>query len=158
MQQWMCDAVVLAVRPLNTTLTRIRCVVVSSVTNAPPVPGEALAGFSLGPDSDVEVVMTAPCADAASASQVMPTASARNDRFMTVASGECPAKARCTPLLRSPAAPPPVAPVAQRWVNIETPGGIPPRASFRRRPEACVRRRLGDLPGRMPGARGRRGS
>jgi hypothetical protein len=48
-QQWMCEAVVPATKPLNVALTRISCVVEFSVTTALPVPGEATGGFSLAP-------------------------------------------------------------------------------------------------------------
>jgi hypothetical protein len=46
-QQWMCEAVVGALRPLNVTWTVIKFVVVSQVTNAVPVPFEVgCGGFS----------------------------------------------------------------------------------------------------------------
>jgi hypothetical protein len=46
-QQWMCEAVVPVVKPLNVTSTLIRFVVVSQVTNAVPVPAEVgWGGFS----------------------------------------------------------------------------------------------------------------
>ena len=52
-QQWMCEAVVPVVRPLNVSWTRSVCAVVSTVTAATPTPGEAMGGFSFGPDSEV---------------------------------------------------------------------------------------------------------
>src|SRR5215208_7458800 len=48
-QQWMCEAVVVPTRPLKLMVTDIMCVVVSQLTEAVPVPGEALGGNSLGP-------------------------------------------------------------------------------------------------------------
>src|SRR5258706_15575914 len=51
MQQCLCAAVVLDVRPLNVTLTCKVCAVGSSVTCALPVPGEMTAGFSFAPES-----------------------------------------------------------------------------------------------------------
>src|SRR3954454_20877816 len=48
-QQWMCEAVVGALRPLNTALTCSWWVVVSSETVDDPTPGDELTGFSFAP-------------------------------------------------------------------------------------------------------------
>jgi hypothetical protein len=48
-QQWMCDAVVSPSKSSNDTWTRIVCAVVSTVTVASPVPGDAFVGNSAGP-------------------------------------------------------------------------------------------------------------
>jgi hypothetical protein len=48
-QQWMCEAVVVPVKPLNVTLTVIECAVVSHKTDAFPVAGDAFGGNSFAP-------------------------------------------------------------------------------------------------------------
>ena len=48
-QQWMCDAVVVPVSPLNITSTNIVLAVVFSTTVAKPVPAEPAGGTSRAP-------------------------------------------------------------------------------------------------------------
>src|ERR1700704_55892 len=48
-QQWMCEAVVVPVRPLKETCTCIVLPTVSKSTSANPVPSEVLGGTSLAP-------------------------------------------------------------------------------------------------------------
>src|SRR5262249_2380898 len=50
-QQWMCAALVLPSRPVNSVSTRMVNRSRSKVTSAVPVPGEALGGDSFRPDS-----------------------------------------------------------------------------------------------------------
>src|SRR4051812_47009360 len=52
-QQWMCEAVVVPVRPLKVTETVMVCAASSQRTVAVPVPGEPLGGNSLAPLSVV---------------------------------------------------------------------------------------------------------
>jgi hypothetical protein len=49
MQQWICDAVVPAVKPLNVTSTNNVFATSSVITVAKPVPGDAFGGDSPGP-------------------------------------------------------------------------------------------------------------
>src|SRR5690349_11109760 len=49
MQQCICEAVVAAPSPENTTSTESKCVDESYVTIALPVPGDPVGGFSLAP-------------------------------------------------------------------------------------------------------------
>jgi len=49
MQQWMCDAVVPATKPVKFTCRVSRCAAGSVMMNALPMPGDGLAGFSEAP-------------------------------------------------------------------------------------------------------------
>jgi hypothetical protein len=63
-QQWMCDAVVPASKPLNSTLTAKVWAVVSNTTVACPVPGDPVDGDSFAPvRSATNVVVAARAAD-----------------------------------------------------------------------------------------------
>jgi hypothetical protein len=58
----MCAAVSLEVRPENDTLMFIVLATLSTVMVATPVPGDAVAGFSLAPLSGAEKTMMDACA------------------------------------------------------------------------------------------------
>src|SRR5947209_1697887 len=56
-QQWMCDAVVVPSKPENDMSMDRRLAAVSITTVAKPVPGEAFAGDSFGPDRNTWYVI-----------------------------------------------------------------------------------------------------
>ena len=57
MQQWMCDAVVPVVKPLNVTSTNNVFATLSVITIADPVPGDPFGGDSPGPVRLAEYVI-----------------------------------------------------------------------------------------------------
>ena len=78
----MCEAVVVPVRPLNMVETVIMCVLSSQVTVVVPVPGEAVGGFSLAPESVAVNVKKAALAEPTENSSPAAIAAAKIDVFL----------------------------------------------------------------------------
>src|ERR1700716_1063933 len=81
-QQWICEAVVGASKPLKVTLTAIVKILSSTITWAKPVPGEAFAGLSAEPDRTASKVNTDADACVARAHNATPTILPRKPVFI----------------------------------------------------------------------------
>src|SRR4051812_14177111 len=91
-QQWIWEAVVVPVKPLKLTCTRIVFAAKSKVTVAEPVPREVLGGLSLGPDRFATKVTGTAWALAGRARKIPYMRSWRNLRMWSSAGSCSPAE------------------------------------------------------------------